>query len=88
MKKAEIMRNLTQQKSRKGIKEVLENRVKYVDRLMDTKIRRRALKGYNNCIIKLRKYESPALVSELFINNGFVTQLASKNGKQYIKVIW
>ena len=88
MTKAEAMRKITEQITKRQLKTVAENRVAYVDKLMDTKIRRRALKGYCNCTIKLRKHESVALVNGLFIDNGFTTQLGSKNGRQYIKVEW
>lgn len=88
MMKAEMMKRLVEQGRQKRCREITQSRVAYVDKLMDTKIRKRALKGYCNCTIKLRKHESVALVNGLFIDNGFTTQLGSKNGRQYIKVEW
>ena len=60
----------------------------YAKRIADTKFRRRALKGFNNCQFKVSRWQSPALVVEQLELMGFEVKRNSKNGKAILVVKW
>ena len=60
----------------------------YTKKITETKFKKRARKGFNNCEFRVHRGYSPTLVAENLTDLGYEIKRSSKNGKQYILVKW
>lgn len=88
MTKAEEMRKIKEhaEQRREEARKIRHKR--YVQKLIDKKLRRRALVGCSNGVIKVSRWYSPTLTAETFANLGFTVTKSSKNGKTILTVKW
>lgn len=88
MTKAEEMRKIKEhaEQRREEARKIRHKR--YIQKLIDKKIRRRALVGCSNCVIKVSRWYSPTLTAEIFTNLGFTVNKNSKNGRTLLTVKW
>ena len=88
MTKAEKMREITVKAMENKREENEERNRKYANRLANTRIYKRASKGFNNCEIKVNRFYNPTIVIGAFEKMGFEVKRASKNGKAILTVKW
>ena len=60
----------------------------YAKKITETKFKKRAIKGFNNCEFKVRRRYSPTLVLENLTDLGYEVKRITKNGKPYILAKW
>ena len=88
MTKAEEMRKVTNRAIEKRQQASAERHHYYVQKLIDRKIRKRALASCSSCEIKVGRWYSPTLTVEAFEKMGFEVKRNSKNGKVILLVKW
>ena len=88
MTRAEEMRKIKEQVEQRRTEARKVRHNKYVQKLIDGKVRRRALVGCSNCAIKVSGWYSPTLTAETFTKLGFTVVKSSKNGKTILTVKW
>lgn len=85
---AERMREITRGSVEEQRAKVINNHHKYANRLIETKIRSKALRGWGKADIKVGKKYSPSLVIEQLENKGFEVSRHSKNGRTILNIKW
>lgn len=88
MTKATRMKEVTKKAIEEQRAKVAEKNRNYANKLISGKVHKRALKGYNNCEIKISKFYVPIFVIEEFEKNGFEVKRNSKNGKTILAIKW
>ena len=88
MTRAEDVREITNKVQAQKELERKKQYDNYVEKLINGKIKLVALLGRSSVTIKIKKQFSQSVVAQHFIDRGFETKLASKNGKHYITVKW
>lgn len=88
MTKAERMKEVTKKAIEEQRAKVIEKNRKYANKLINGKVYKRALKGYNNCEIKISRFYIVTFVVEEFEKNGFEVKRNSKNGKTVLAIKW
>lgn len=88
MKKAEEMRKIVE----KAVEDKKTARVNkshaYATKVVETKCRKRAKKGFNNYQFKMNRWHSPTLVTEHLEAMGFGVTRSSKNGRTVLMIKW
>ena len=88
MKKAEEMRKIVE-KAVEDKRAVRANKSHaYATKVVETKCRKRARKGFNNYQFKMSRWHSPTLVIEHLEAMGFEVKRNSKNGKTILMIKW
>ena len=88
MKKAELMRNLTDKRNEERSKARIEKHKDYASKIM-RKIRKEALKGHSIMEIITKTKFSIVLIGDILRDNGFsVTEAKARNGKNMLVIKW
>ena len=85
---AERMRELTNGANKGREQARVKEHSKYVEKLVYSKIQKRASKGCSNAEIKIGRKYSPTLTYNAFVDKGFEVKQNSKNGKTILIVKW
>lgn len=88
MTKAEQLKKIKVEAIEKRDKETKALYKKYVNKIIDGKLRFYASLGYGMCSVKVRKKYSPSLVKVLFEEEGFEVAEMRKNGRSIFKIKW
>lgn len=88
MTRAEEMRKIKEHAEQRREEARKARHKKYVQKIVDRKIRRRALIGCSNCVVKVSRWYSPTLTAETFASLGFTVTKTSKNGRTILTVKW
>ena len=88
MMKADRARELTEKMAQAKADRYRDKINAYARRLTDTKIAKRANKGFNNCQIKVANKYTPTLVIQAFERMGYEVNRHSKNGRAILSIKW
>lgn len=87
--KADLMRMLTNRKNDERMTKRTEKHRKYASKLIETKIRKEALKGASIAELVIKRGYSPTLMREQLEIHGFnMTESKMKNGKPLLIAKW
>lgn len=82
---AKEAREITIENIQKEHKEYICKHEKYAKKISDTKVKRKAKRGYTCCIVKIRKGYNINLIAKEIKKLGYNAIIIKK---KYIKVIW
>jgi hypothetical protein len=88
MTKAEQLKKIKAEAIEKRDKETQALYKKYVNKIIDGKLRLCASLGYGMCSVKVRKKYSPSLTKSLLEEEGFEVTEMRKNGRSIFKIKW
>ena len=88
MKKAILMKKITERVLNKNNEQRLQEHIRYANKLIDGKIRNSAFKGHNSVKLKIKRKYSALLVEKQLINHEFKVIRASVNGRAFLTVKW
>lgn len=88
MTKAEQLKKIKAEAIEKRDNETKALYKKYVNKIIDGKLRMCASLGYGMCSVKIRKKYAPSLVKTLFEEEGFEVAESRKNGKSIFRIKW
>jgi hypothetical protein len=86
--KAEQMKAITDKAMENSRTVELNANYAYAKTMTDTKFKKRARKGLNNCEFKVRRGYSQRIVTDALIDLGYEVKLISRNGRQFILAKW
>lgn len=88
MTKAETARKITNTALEEARRLRLADHLVYTEKIVNGKIRRAALKGKSNIVLKLRKKYSPSLVVDEFVRMGFEVTQNRKDSRSILTIKW
>lgn len=88
MTRAEEMRKITDKANEQKRVERLAKHEKYVNKIINGKVKLAATLGLGSCTVKVKKRFSPTLTKDAFEKHGFEVTESRKNGRSIFKLKW
>lgn len=88
MTKAEEMRKITDKANEQRRVENLAKHEKYVNKIINRKVRFSATLGFSICKVKIKKSFSSTLTKDVLEKHGFEVTESRKNGRSIFKLRW